>query len=137
MGGFTTFNAALVGFVEATRDDDPEKNRLCPPTPQPSQAVDWVSTVGGSLRALAVHASEPDLMAWIGRCRLSLTRGMAGMLEDPRLQPAAGRWAANAELAVRNAAVLLIQAASAGDRLTSEAQLQRTETVRATGRSGA
>ena len=26
-----TFNAALVGFVEAQRDDDADKNRLCPP----------------------------------------------------------------------------------------------------------
>lgn len=29
-----TFNAALVGHVEATRDDDAE-NRLCPPNPYP------------------------------------------------------------------------------------------------------
>ena len=29
MGGFTTFNAALVGVVEAIRDDDADKNRLC------------------------------------------------------------------------------------------------------------
>ena len=31
--GFPCFGAALVGYVEATRDDDAEKNRLCPPSP--------------------------------------------------------------------------------------------------------
>ena len=30
--GFPCFGAALVGYVEATRDDDAEKNRLCPPS---------------------------------------------------------------------------------------------------------
>jgi len=29
--GFPCFGAALAGYVEATRDDDHEKNRLCPP----------------------------------------------------------------------------------------------------------
>jgi len=33
--GFPCFNAALTGFVEATRDDDREKNRLCPPNVLP------------------------------------------------------------------------------------------------------
>ena len=31
--GFPCFGAALAGYVEATRDDDAEKNRLCPPSP--------------------------------------------------------------------------------------------------------
>src|SRR4029079_8976731 len=40
MGGFTTFNAALVGFVESARDDDGEQNRLCPPITPPSQTIE-------------------------------------------------------------------------------------------------
>ena len=31
--GLIPFNAALVGFVEATREDTAENNRLCPPNP--------------------------------------------------------------------------------------------------------
>ena len=34
--GFPCFGAALAGYVEATREDDEEKNRLCPPTPFPN-----------------------------------------------------------------------------------------------------
>ena len=39
--GFPCFGAALAGYVEATRDDDAEKNRLCPPTPYAEHA--WPS----------------------------------------------------------------------------------------------
>jgi hypothetical protein len=31
-----SFNAALIGFVEARRESDADKNRLCPPNPYPS-----------------------------------------------------------------------------------------------------
>ena len=30
MNAIDPFSAALIGFVEATRDDDRDKNRLCP-----------------------------------------------------------------------------------------------------------
>ena len=37
-----TFNAAVVGYLEASRDDDADKNRLCPPNPYPDAATDWI-----------------------------------------------------------------------------------------------
>ena len=112
-GGFTTFNAALIGYLEATRDDDAERNRLCDPVPPPSAAIDWISTIVGTLRTATAHLGEPDLAAWLERSRLSLTRGMADHVDDPRLQEALGRWMGNAELALKNADRLL--AASADD----------------------
>ena len=39
--GFPCFYAALAGYVEATRDDDRERNRLCPPNILPNRAADW------------------------------------------------------------------------------------------------
>ena len=33
--GFPCFGAAFTGYVEATRADDAEKNRVCPPSPLP------------------------------------------------------------------------------------------------------
>ena len=39
--GFPCFNAALTGYVEATRDDDRERNRLCPPNVFPDTAASW------------------------------------------------------------------------------------------------
>ena len=112
MGGFTTYNAALVGFVEAAREDEAEKNRLCPPTPQPSQPIDWISMFRGVLRSLAAHSAEPDLMAWIERSRLNLTRGMADHMSDPRMQSATARLAANMEPALKKAEQLLAESAA-------------------------
>src|SRR5262249_43040209 len=60
IGGFTTYNAALVGFVEAARDDDADRNRLCPPTPQLTLALDWVAMMRGFLVTGTLHAAEPD-----------------------------------------------------------------------------
>ena len=34
------FNAALIGYVEASRHDDSEKNLICPPNPYPDTATD-------------------------------------------------------------------------------------------------
>jgi hypothetical protein len=41
--GFVCFGAALAGYVEATREDAVEKNRLCPPTPYPNTLAEWAS----------------------------------------------------------------------------------------------
>jgi hypothetical protein len=112
VGGFTTFNAALVAFVESARDDDDEKNRLCPPIPQPSQPIDWIRAYNGALRTLAAHSAEPDLMAWIERSRLSNTRGMGEHLSDPRMQSAMARWAVNMEPALKKADRFLAESAS-------------------------
>lgn len=119
-GGFTTFNAALVGFVESVRDDDAEKNAVCPPTPQPSKPIDVVLGTRGFLRYFAIHSAEPDLSAWSLASRLALTRGLAEHLEDPRLQAAMGRWAANLESALDNAAQLLAASASQEERDASQ-----------------
>jgi hypothetical protein len=102
IGGFTTYNAALVGFVEAARDDDAEKNRLCPPTPQPSVPIDWIATYCAAFRNMALHMAEPDVTAWQQQSRLSATRGMDDHLDDPRMQSAMARWFTNLEAALAN-----------------------------------
>lgn len=116
MGAFTTFNAALVGYVEAARDDDDEKNRLCPPTPQPSDAADWIPVICGGLRSLMAQAAEPELAAWSEGSRLNLTRGLGDHFEDPRMQAAMARWGANMEPALANGDRLLAASASAHER---------------------
>jgi hypothetical protein len=103
IGGHTTFNAALIGFIESTQRDDAEKNRLCPPTAQPSWPIDWIRMFRGVLRTFAMHAAEPDVAAWQERSRLSLTRGMGDHMSEPRMQSARARWDANTEQALKNA----------------------------------
>jgi hypothetical protein len=107
MGGFTTYNAAVVGFVEAARDDDADKNRLCPPTPYPTRSADWINVFAGGFRVTNQMLQEPDLGPWLAACRLSTTRGMNDHMDDPRMQAALGRWFEHFEAALANAARLL------------------------------
>ena len=50
--GFPCFCAALAGYVEATRDDDRERNRVCPPNILPDSPADWAQMqVRGTIAA--------------------------------------------------------------------------------------
>lgn len=62
--GFPCFGAALVGYVEATREDDREKNRLCPPSPLSDTPADWALMQTLGTRASMSFGSEPDIKAW-------------------------------------------------------------------------
>lgn len=83
--GIAPFSAALIGYVEATRADDDDKNRLCPPngfTPEAdirNLAHGWRTTQ----RAVASWMAEPDLNEWLTRCRLSPLGNAAEHLSDP------------------------------------------------------
>lgn len=82
------FNAALLAFVEAHRDDDEEKNRLTPPNPYTSDVHEWARMVARTWRTEGLWGAEPDLQAWIGGTRLNLLRALPEHLDDPRAQEA-------------------------------------------------
>lgn len=67
-----SFNAALLGWIEAHRTDTREKNRLCVPHPTPSRPDDWAPMLVRSWQNAAAWRSEPDLTAWIDSSRLNL-----------------------------------------------------------------
>ena len=72
--GFPCFCAALAGYVEATRDDDRERNRLCPPNTLPDSPANWARMqVRGTLAARA-YGAEPDIAAWANGCALNPAR---------------------------------------------------------------
>jgi hypothetical protein len=87
-----TFNAAFIGFVEASRDDDEEKNRLCPPNPYPERAVDWMRATNISQRAESMWGQTPDVASWMERSRLNVARGLADHFDEPLMQSALGRY---------------------------------------------
>ena len=72
--GFPSFGAALTGFVEATRDDDAEKNRLCSPTPYGNSLGEWAAMTYLGARAMARSSAEPDIRAWADTVALNPTR---------------------------------------------------------------
>jgi hypothetical protein len=57
------FNAALIGYVEASRHDDTQKNLLCPPNPCPDTATDWIPATCTAQRALTSWLGDTDLSA--------------------------------------------------------------------------
>jgi len=94
------FNAALVGFVEAHRDDDADKNRLCPPNPYPSSIKDWPRMMSRTWRTEGRWLSEPDLSSWVAQSRLNLLRALPDHAEEPSVQNAVKRYLAHVRAAI-------------------------------------
>jgi hypothetical protein len=80
------FNAALVGFVEARRDDDLERNQLCPPNPYPGSIEDWPRMMSRTWRTEGRWLSEPDLSAWVAESRLNLLHALTDHGTEPYVQ---------------------------------------------------
>jgi hypothetical protein len=85
------FGAALAGYVEATLEDDAEKNRLCPPAPFSNTTADW-----GRQQVLGSRASSftsyPAIRDWAdgislnpGRIPPELAGSAAGTAAQKRL----------------------------------------------------
>jgi hypothetical protein len=95
--GFPCFNAALAGYVEATRDDDGERNRLCPPNTLPDSLADWARMQVRGTLAIRSYSAEPDIAAWANACALNPARMEPSQRDDPAVQAAAARVADAAE----------------------------------------
>lgn len=72
--GFPCFGAALAGYVEATRPDDGEKNRLCPPTPYADTLAGWAHMNVLGTQAAMSFGSQPDIRAWADTVALNPAR---------------------------------------------------------------
>lgn len=72
--GFPCFGAALAGYVEATRRDEEEKNRLCPPTPYANSLAGWANMTHLGTRATMSFGAEPDIKAWADGVALNPAR---------------------------------------------------------------
>ncbi len=86
--GFPCFCAALAGYVEATRDDDRERNRLCPPNHLPNTPADWAGMQVRGTRASHAFGAEPDIAAWANHCALNPARVTPSHRDDPAVQAA-------------------------------------------------
>ncbi|MGE0550716.1 MAG: NAD(P)-binding protein [Kofleriaceae bacterium] len=93
--GLIPFNAAIVGFIEATRHDVTDKNRLCPPNRLPNVPLDWIRGMLIATNADHLWSREPDIAAWLESTRLNPSRGLRRFRDQPRFQQAQQRFAAN------------------------------------------
>jgi hypothetical protein len=113
--GFPCFCAALAGYVEATRDDDRERNRLCPPNIYADSLADWARMQTRGAAAAAAFGAESDISAWANACALNPSRRDPQQRDAPALQSAARRLADHAERGVARMADLA-QGGRPGDR---------------------
>lgn len=109
--GLIPFNAALAGYVEATRADLAEKNRLCPPNRLPDVPLDWVRGTLIAIQADYLWSQDRAISDWLERARLNPMRGLRERLHDSRVQQSSRRYAENVRPALANLQKLLEQAA--------------------------
>ena len=76
--GFPCFGAALVGYVEATRHDDAEKNRVCSPSQYGNSLEQWASMNLLGTRNAQAFSAEPDIKEWADGVALNPARVPAG-----------------------------------------------------------
>lgn len=94
--GFPCFGAALAGYVEATRTDDAEKNRLCPPTPYSNTLAEWARMQVLGTEATTSFGAEPDIEQWANQVSLNPARIPPDQATSPALSAAVARLQANA-----------------------------------------
>ncbi len=92
--GFPCFCAALAGYVEATRDDDRERNRLCAPSNLANIPADWAEMVVRGTANARIFGAEPDIAAWANDCALNPARIEPSRRDDPAVLAASDRLAA-------------------------------------------
>lgn len=94
--GFPCFGAALTGYVEATRDADDEKNRLCPPSPYGNSLAEWVRMIVLGSQAAMSFSAAPDITAWSSQVALDPARVPPGYAGSDALDDARERLATHA-----------------------------------------
>jgi NAD(P)-binding Rossmann-like domain len=101
--GQPTFNAAVIGYLEASRSDDHvAKSRLSPTNRYPDAAKDWIPNMVGQLESLRLWNEQPDMAAWLDTSRLNVARGMLTKASEPRMAEAITRLLTYSQPAVVN-----------------------------------
>jgi hypothetical protein len=111
--GFPCFCAALAGYVEATREDDGERNRLCPPNLYGNSRAEWARMQVRGARATAAFGAESDIAAWVDGCALNPARITLSQRDESSVRAASARLAEWAEPGLARMAELAEQTTSA------------------------
>lgn len=86
--GLTPYGAATIAAVEALREDDDDKNRLCPPLDWSGRTADLLELASIGMTGLTARTGEADLSAWNEACRLNPAAGAMAKAGDPEISAA-------------------------------------------------
>ncbi|UZX02842.1 hypothetical protein F8G81_09650 [Arthrobacter sp. CDRTa11] len=74
--GYACWSAATLAVVEATRNDDDEKNYLSLPVDYTGHVDDLLSLTSASLNSAHRRETQADIAAWSSNTRLNPARGL-------------------------------------------------------------
>ncbi len=94
--GFPCFGAAVIGYVEATRENDDEKNLVCPPSCLPDTPITRTRMQVLGSQAVAAFTTQPDIKRWADRTTLNPARIPSNRVDEPDLAAALERYQAYA-----------------------------------------
>jgi hypothetical protein len=94
--GVPCLGAAIIGYVEATRDDDAEKNRVCPASCLPDTTTSFARMHVLGNHAAQAFAAQPDIRAWANRTTLNPGRIPPERVGDPDIAAALERYRSHA-----------------------------------------
>jgi hypothetical protein len=97
-----TFNAALIGYLEATGGDVDAQNSLAPPNPYPNTAADWIRTRHIGMIAQTRWDQAPELRDWIEGSRLNIASGLGKHFGEPGVAEAVGSYLEHTDRAIEN-----------------------------------
>ncbi len=103
------FSAAFIGHVEASFEDEGEKNALCTPVPHPDSALDFLRTNLANNLNGARWAAYPALQRWLKAARLDGFTASDAPDPDPA-DPATQALGARLEAATENLQRLIASA---------------------------
>jgi putative NAD(P)-binding protein len=83
--GVIPWSASTVGYIEATRDDTSEKNRLCPPVVFSGWSADLLDLAHAGMMGLLARGAEPDFATWSDVVRLNPAGGAGSRADDPEV----------------------------------------------------
>jgi len=95
--GFPCFCAALAGYVEATRDDDLDRNRLCPPNVYGNSLAEWAQMQARGATAAATYGAQTDIAEWANSSALNPSRATSAQREEPAVRAAVARLGEHAQ----------------------------------------
>ncbi|HSV41289.1 MAG TPA: NAD(P)-binding protein [Nocardioidaceae bacterium] len=88
--GYACWSGATLGLVEALRDDDRERNRLCAPVCFSGEVADLDEWARVSMLGLIGRDAEPDLAAWTNESRLNPSKGVRDHIDEAQVLDALG-----------------------------------------------
>jgi hypothetical protein len=94
--GFPSLGAAVTGYIEATRADDDEKNRICSASVYGNSLQEWARMIVLGSRNAAAYTAEPDIKEWATGVAINPARTPPGYPPSEALDEATARLAANA-----------------------------------------